>query len=345
MTSIMQEMYVGLDVHKNFIQGCVLDKEGKVILEQKLRNEPHSMDLFLSNITQDSKIALESCSCWQYVYDYLYDAGYKELVLANPSRVRLIATSRKKTDKHDAKVLADLLRMNMLPESYAPPLDVRYERQITRHRLSLVRLRADVKRKVNALLLRHGYQHEYSDLFGKVGMQQLYSLDLPMCDRFELDNYLKTIDFFTEKINSTQDRVEDFVKYNPQARLLMSIKGIDYYSALMISAEIGDVRRFNSAKKIISYAGLNPSISQSGDKCYVGHISKQGNNNLRWILVECANIAVMHDSNLALFYNRIKKRKNHKVAVVATARKLLAIIYAMLMNNRNYIPQRKCKAS
>ncbi|MBI2558627.1 IS110 family transposase [Candidatus Woesearchaeota archaeon] len=96
---------------------------------------------------------------------------------------------------------------------------------------------------------------------------------------------------------------------------------------------------------MISYAGLNPSISQSGDKCYVGHISKQGNNNLRWILVECANIAVMHDSRLALFYHRIKKRKNHKVAVVATARKLLTIIYAMLKNNRNYIPQRKCKAS
>ena len=345
MTSNMQCMYVGLDVHKNFIQGCVLDKEGKVILEQKFKNEPHSMDLFLSNIQQDSKIALESCSCWQYVYDYLSDAGYKELVLANPSRVRLIAESRKKTDRHDAKVLADLLRMNMLPESYAPPLDVRYERQITRHRLSLVRLRADVKRKINALLLRHGYQHEYSDLFGKAGMEQLYSLDLPMCDRFELDNYLKTIDFLTEKIKNTQDRVEDFVKYNPQARLLMSIKGIDYYSALMISAEIGDVRRFNSAKKIISYAGLNPSISQSGDKCYVGHISKQGNNNLRWILIECANIAIMHDSSLALFYHRIKKRKNHKVAVVATARKLLTIIYAMLMSNRNYTPQRKCKAS
>ncbi len=125
----------------------------------------------------------------------------------------------------------------------------------------------------------------------------------------------------------------------------MSIKGIDYYSALMISVEIGDVRRFNSAKKIISYAGLNPSISQSGDNCYVGHISKQGNNNLRWILVECANIAIMHDSMFALFYHRIKKRKNHKVAIVATARKLLTIIYAMLKNNINYVPQRKCKAS
>lgn len=344
MTSNKQT-YVGLDVHKNFIQACVLDSEGTILLEQKLKNDPHSMDLFLLNVSKDSKIALESCSCWQFVYDYLYDAGYKNLVLANPLRVRLIAESRKKTDRNDAKALADLLRMNMLPESYAPPLEVRYERQITRHRLSLVRLRADVKRKVNSLLLRHGYQHEYSDLFGRAGMQQLRSIDLPMCDRFELDNYLQTISFLTVKIEDTQERVEEFVKYNPQSRLLMSIKGVDYYSALMIGAEIGDIRRFSAVKRLISYAGLNPSVHQSGNTCHTGHISKQGNNNLRWILIQCSNIAIRYDSRFATFYNRIKKSRNHNIAIVATARKMLTVIYAMLRNNQNYIPQKKCKAS
>lgn len=132
MTSNKQS-YVGLDVHKNFSQGCILDEQGSVILEQKFRNEPHHLDLFLLNARKDSKIALESSSCWQYVYDYLADAGY-DVVLANPSRVRLIAESRKKTDKHDAKILADLLRMNRLPESYAAPFHVRVQRQITRHR-------------------------------------------------------------------------------------------------------------------------------------------------------------------------------------------------------------------
>jgi len=88
------------------------------------------MDTFLLNVPKDSKIVLESCSCWQYVYDYLDDAEYKNLHLANPIRVRLIAESRKKTDKVDAKALANLLRVNLLPESYAPPLLVRYERQI-----------------------------------------------------------------------------------------------------------------------------------------------------------------------------------------------------------------------
>ena len=86
--------YIGLDVHKKFSQGCVLDKEGNVILEQKFKNNPHSMDMFLLNVKkEDSKIVLESCSCWQYVYDYLRDAGYN-VVLANPLQVSLIGKSR-----------------------------------------------------------------------------------------------------------------------------------------------------------------------------------------------------------------------------------------------------------
>jgi transposase len=345
MTSNTMQQYVGLDVHKKFIQGCILDENGKVVLEQKFKSEPHSMDMFLLNVSKDSKIVLESCSCWQYVYDYLDDAEYKDLHLANPLRVRLIAESRKKTDKVDAKALANLLRVNLLPESYAPPLSVRYERQITRHRLSIVRLRSDVKRKIHALLLRHGIEYEFSDVFGKAGIKYLYSLDLPECDRFELDNYVKTIEFLTERVNETQERVEEYANHSPQSRLLMTIPGIDYYSALMISAEIGDIRRFNTAKKLISYAGLNPSISQSGEKCYTGHIAKQGNNNLRWILGQCANVAVMNDSRLALFYQRIKKCKRHNIAITATARKILTIIYAMLKNNTKYAPLKKCKAS
>lgn len=345
MTSTIMQRYVGLDVHKKFIQGCVLDNEGKVILEQKFKSEPHSMDMFLLNVPENSKIVLESCSCWQYVYDYLDDAGYKDLHLANPSRVGLIAKSKKKTDKNDARILADLLKANLLPESYAAPLDVRNERQITRHRLSLVRLRTDVKNKIHALLLRHGIEHAFSDLFGKSGIKYLYSLDLPMCDRFELDNYTKTIEFLTERINETQERVEEFAKQIPQARILMTIPGIDYYSALMIHAEIGDIRRFNSAKKLVSFAGLNPSISQSGDKCYVGHIAKQGNSNLRWILGQCSNITIMHDSRFATFYQRLRKSKSHNIAITATARKMLNIIFAMLQNNRNYVPLKKCKAT
>lgn len=341
----MQQMYVGLDVHKSFSQGCILDDKGNIVLEQKFKNDPHSMDIFLLNVKKDdSKIVLESCSCWQYVYDYLQDAGY-QVTLANPLQVSLIARSRKKTDKNDAKILADLLRTNMLPTSYAAPKDIRDERQITRHRASLVYMGAQIKHKVNAILLRHGIEHGYSDLFGEAGKEYMRSLDLPMCDRFELDNYLSLLRHIEVKVESTQERVDDFVAHNPHARLLMTVPGISYYSALMISAEIGDIRRFNSAKKIISYAGLNPSVYQSGNKCITGHISKQGNKNLRWILTQVSHVAVQHDIALRSFFLRIRKTRGTNIAVTATARKLLTIIYAMLKNNSKYYALQVRKAS
>ena len=132
MTSIKQ-LYVGLDTHKKFTIGCVKDKEGNTIFERKFKSEPHDIDKFLVNVPRDSKIALESSSCWQYVFDYLEDKGYK-VFLSNPSKTRLIGESKKKTDWEDARKLADLLRMNMLPLSYAAPLHIRMQRQITRHR-------------------------------------------------------------------------------------------------------------------------------------------------------------------------------------------------------------------
>jgi transposase len=328
--------YVGLDVHKNFTQSCILDKDGKVILEQKFKNDPHSMDFFLLNVKKkDSKIVLESCSCWQYLYDYLTDAGY-DVVLANPMQVSLIAKSRKKTDKKDAKILADLLRTNMLPTSYAAPRDVRDERQITRHRSSLVYLKAQIKHKIHAILLRHGIEHGYSDLFGEAGKEYIRSLDLPMCDRFELESYLSLIRHLEFRVEKTQERVEDFVRYNPNARLLMTVPGISYYSALMITAEIGDIRRFNSGKQLISYGGLNPSVYQSGNTLRTGHISKQGNKNLRWILTQVVHVTVQHDQRLKLFFHRIKRRRGTNIAITATSRKLLTIIFAMLKNNSKY---------
>jgi transposase len=330
------KQYVGLDVHKSFSQGCILDEKGNVILEHKFKNDPHSVDMFLLNVKKDdSKIVLESCSCWQYMYEYMTEAGY-QVVLANPCQVSLIAKSKKKTDKNDAKILADLLRTNMLPMSYAAPRDIREQRQITRHRCSLVYFGSQIKNKVHAILLRHGIEHEYSDLFCESGKQYLMSIDLPMADRYELDNYLSLLRHIETRVEETQKRVEDYVADNPHARLLMTIPGISYYSALMISAEIGDIRRFNSSKQLTSYAGLNPSVYQSGNKCITGHISKQGNIQLRWILTQISHVAVRHDRRLALFFHRIKRTRGTSIAITATARKLLLIIYAMLKSRQNY---------
>ncbi|MBI4450882.1 IS110 family transposase [Candidatus Woesearchaeota archaeon] len=332
------QQFVGLDVHKAIIYGVVLDEEGNVAFERKFKSDPHELDEFLVNVQPDSKIALESCSCWQYVYDYLHDAGYENVMLANPLGVRLIGESRKKTDKRDAFALADLLRMNRLPEAYAAPFDVRVKRQITRHRLSLVGLQTEVKNKIHAILLRHGINvdDQYSDVFGKAGIEYLRSLDLPYCDRFELDQYLSIIEMLMKRIEMTQQRIEELAGDDPDARVLMSMPGISYYSALMIKAEIGDIRRFPDHERLTSYAGLNPSVYQSSNTCITGHISKQGSKHLRWILVQAANVAVQHDRTLGAFYKRLAKGKGHSKAIVATARKMLKYAHTMMTHNIPY---------
>ncbi|WP_207890128.1 transposase, partial [Natrarchaeobius chitinivorans] len=122
------------------------------------------------------------------------------------------------------------------------------------------------------------------------------------------------------------------------AQLLMTIPGVSYFTSLLITSELGEIDRFSSAKKVISYAGLDPSIRQSGDKEVRGGISKEGSAPLRWALVQCANVAVRFDDYLGQFYNRLKQRKNHNIAIVATARKMLVAMFHMLSREEVYDP-------
>lgn len=327
--------YVGMDTHKSFSQVCVMDEEGNAIMAEKVPNTPQAVDAFIAKLEPGSRIVMEASSCWEYLYDYLEQNGF-DMKLANPLKTKAIASARIKTDSIDAETLAHLLRANLIPESYVPPQYVRDERQVVRLRASLVDIRTQVKNKIHALLARNGITYEFSDLFGKAGMEFLQTLELPAASRFELDQYLTLLPVLDEKIETVQRQIEGMAEDNYHAKLLMTIPGISYYSALMIMSEIGDITRFESGKHLCSFAGLVPSVYQSGNTCRTGHITRQGSAWLRWILVQAANRIVGSDTVLARFYLKLKQRKGHKTAVVATARKLLTYIYIMLRNNIPY---------
>lgn len=335
----MQEyrQYVGLDVHKKFVYGVVKDKDGNTIFKKKFNTEPQDMDLFLLNVIKyDSIVAIESCSCWQYAYDYLTDAGYN-VVLAHPLGVQALKKIRKHTDKDDAELLADLLRTNMLPQSYAAPDDIRVKRQITRHKHSLVCLQTQIINMSHAILLRHGINNlPYSDAFCKKGIQYLQSLDLPSCDRFELDNYLDVIQMLETKKEGTSEVIEDIAVDDPAVRLVMTMPGMGHYAATTFVAEIGDIRRFEHKDKVASFAGLAPKVHQSGETLRIGHITKQGDRNLRWIMVQAANVAVQHDKTLGSMYKRLVFKKGHNKAIVAVARRMTTLLYTMLKLNLEY---------
>ena len=164
----------------------------------------------------------------------------------------------------------------------------------------------------------------------------LHSLYLPDNYRIALEGNLTVLDVVRKEIQLASKRVQRLAEEDCDAIVLMSIPGMGYYSALLTKSEIGDVKRFQSAKQLCAYAGLVPSTYASGNTCFHGHITKQGSRWLHWILIEAAIHAVKRPGVLRRFYFRVERRKGGQIAKIATARKLLEWIYHILKDGRTY---------
>jgi transposase len=329
-------LYVGVDVGKSKCRASMMSPEGKIIKEIDFSNNSTGISSLISHLSVDNHVVMESTGpYWLDLYNHLDDL-HIAVVLANPLKTKTIASARIKSDKVDARILAHLLRTNLIPECYVPPKEMREIRSLVRHRVSIVKLRTMVKNKVHALVDKNGLKHEFSDLFGKAGMKWLESLELSGLDRLMLDNYLLHLESLNVQIERVDDEITSKASVDKDVRILMSLTGISVYSALLIKSEIGTIERFADYKKLVSWAGLAPSLHQSGDVEYHGSITKQGSTMLRWIMVEAARVASNHDARLRAFYERVKQRRGDQKAVVALANKMLKIIWFMLTWKEEY---------
>ena len=329
-------MYVGVDVGKRKCRAAIMNTEGKIIKELDFNNNLQGINSLTSLLSLDDHVVMESTGpYWLDLYNHL-DELHIAVVLANPLKTKAIASARIKSDKVDARILAHLLRTDLIPECYVPPKEMREIRSLVRHRLSTVKLRTMVKNKVHALVDRNGLKHEFSDLFGKAGMQWLKSLELSGLDRLMLDNYLMHLENLDLQIEKVDDEITSRASVDGDVMLLMSLTGVSVYSALLIKSEIGAVDRFADYKKLVSWAGLAPSLHQSGDVEYHGNITKQGSTMLRWVMVESARVASVFDPRLKSFYERVKARRGDQKAVVAIANKMLKSIWFMLSRKEPY---------
>ncbi len=333
-------IYIGLDVHKNLCYATFVDERGEVVDRRKFPNTREGVSRFVSELSSADSVVMEATSHWQYIYDALEEAGV-EVCLSHPLKTRAIADARIKTDKVDSEILAQLLRTNFLPRAYVPSREIRDFRAIVRYRAAVNKARVEVKNRIHALLAKHGVRHEFSDLFGKRGIEFLKELELSGVDKVILISELKHLEFLNRELENLSRHIADLSVEMKEVRLLMTIPGVDFYSALVILSEIGSVERFSSAKKLCSYAGLVPGVHSSGGRVYHGRITKQGSRYLRWILVQVAHVAVRREGRLRDFYLRLARRKGKKVAIVACARKLLVWIYHMLVRAEPYCEERK----
>lgn len=326
--------YIGMDIHKQFTVAVVKDEQGNKIAEDKFDNSEDNFGNFMQIFKpEETKIVIESTCVWEYIYEILETKSY-EVKLANPLRTRAIAEARMKTDSVDASTLADLLRANLVAESYIPPKEIRRLREITRARRTFVKQTTQIKNKIHAILIKRGV---------KIPTKTLCKSTLTwLKEKFKEDNvflhYLNLLEYHTAELKSVDLMIKEIAEKNSNAKLLMTIPGIGSTRSLDIAAEIGEIERFPTADKFCSYAGLVPSIYQSGNTLRFGKLVRQASKVLKYTLIEASwNIVRTRESNLLQeFYKKLAKKKGKQKAICATARKLCCVVYAMLKNQEEF---------
>jgi transposase len=342
--------HLGIDVGKRKCRAVIKDDKGKILDEFFFGNDANGIDNLLSRVqsnrscnttttTTTTQAVLESTgNMWMRIHDTLEENGI-DTILANPYKTKIIAEAKIKSDKLDARILSDLLRTDLIYESYVPKQEDRDKRSLVRHRITLSRTKTKLVNKVHAILDKYDFKTDLTNIFGISGIEWLKSL-LPMVsptDRIILNTSIESIQTINQQIDVVSKKISEYACRNDKdVRILLSITGIDVFSAMLISSEIVDVKRFSTPWKLVSYTGLAPSTRESAGKTITGRITKQGSPWLRWILVQCALVAVKYDSRLGAFYIGIKNRKGHGKAIVATAKELLVIIWYMLTRRELY---------
>lgn len=331
-------LFAGLDMHTESITGTIKDEKGNPVRVEKVEtNKAGAKKLFARLQKKNITAVFEASRNWPR-YAGLIQPYCNKVIMAHPLKVRAIASARIKTDVIDSNTLSDLLRANLIPESYMPPLDIVELREVLRYRAGLSRMRGQLKTKAKSILSREGKKCEIDEVTGKRARLWLNNLELSDLNRKELDYTVSLIDNLSSEIKK-YDKVIERLQYKyPEVEILKSIVGINTFSGMMILAEMADISRFSSPNKLACYAGIVPSTYQSSQTQYSGRITKQGNAHLRWILTQCAHASIKsrYSHKLKRFYLRIERKKGKQKAIVATARKMLVVIWHLLNKNEYY---------
>jgi len=336
--------YVGIDHHRQYSHMTVMDQMGQVLRSGRVPNLQNEIGKFLEGFEAVEAVIETGRSSYTMV-DVLEEMGIA-VKIAHPNEVKAIARAKIKTDKRDSEVLAHLSRMNMIPEVYRRSPENRRDQRILRQRAFYVRAMTALKNRVYALLaqqkeeVRQEVARE-TNIFSAKGQKTLLGLELTRGEKRLLEALLKTYRHLETRIAESTALVEKIYEESREAQLIRTIPGFGKYLSVLVAVEIADLSRFADAAHLHAYAGVIPSVHSSGDKTYYGKIIRAGNRWLRWAAVEAVWPAIRADFDLRCFYERLARRKGANKAKVATARRLLTIIYKVWKEQRNYIPYRR----
>lgn len=330
------EYFVGVDLHKHFFVYHATDREGNELLKGRFESLHEEVDTLFNLFETPPSVVVEATGAWMWFVRILQESGCK-VTLAHPLKVKATASAKIKTDSIDAKTLCHLLRTNLIPESYMASLEEQENRELIRGRICLVHDRTQIKNRIVAILSKENLRFSGTDMFGTKGRQWLSGQNLSDAKGYMVNTYLQRLDQIGKTIDDLDWKIKEKSGSIPEIKLLWSIPGIGTTTAFLLASEIGDVKRFKSAKAFSSYFGLVPRLSQSSSHAYYGRITKLGNPYVRWALLQTAQRACRWDLEFGSYVARLSKRCGKKKALVALSRKLATVVYCILREKREYI--------
>jgi len=335
--------YVGVDLHKQSISLCVVelaDRERKIIERRKFRcDEEEQMAEYFAKLGE-YQLVVEATASYEW-FVQLVEPTADRVLLAHPGHLRVIAQSKRKTDKLDAQTLAEFLALDQIPEAWRPTPRVRQHRTLVRHRNFVIGRSTSVKNKLRRILSH--YNADLKNLFTQQGRKYLATIELSEADRFVTDLLCEELDQHSERLKTVDKQLKAFAKQasvaEQEARaVLASMPCVGPVTIDVVLAEAGDIRRFGSQRKATAYAGLAPGIRESAGKAKQLGITKQGSRLLRMILVETAWRLVNKTRRWGSLYEKLKVRCGAKKAIVAIARRVWCVMISILRSGQKYQP-------
>ena len=329
--------YVGIDWAYRRAAFCAMTQSGAISHEGVVAADEDGLIRLVLRLGSDVTACVEMMSGAVWVRDRLRAAGWK-VEVAHARKVRDVAPLACKTDKVDARVLAELCRRDLVPELWIPSLKDRELRERLRRRMHLVRMRASAMNRIFGLLTQWGLRLSLRRLGQADAMTLLEGRGVPEVWRRSIAEALAVIDLLDARIAPLDRELGPLARADARVVLLETIPGVGPLLALTLASEIGDVARFRSPRKLIGYAGLAPNINQSGDRSRTGALSKAGSRTLRWAAVEAAQHAWRPSNPWHQLYTDLATRAGKNPAKSTVARKILIAAWHVLSRQQPFSP-------
>jgi transposase len=324
------ERAIGIDLHKNRFTVCYLQKTG--VYQIKEYEIKKGLEEFKKTLKKEDEVAVESTGNTAYFVREI-KKSVNVVKIINPTQFKIISHSVKKTDEKDAVIIARYLGKDLIPEVRMRTKEESQMASLISTRDKFVKLRTVLKNKIHSILNANGIVTRTEMFNSKKELDNVLKIDIDEAYKFELGIIIEQIHGLNKAIDQIEKKLTERGSKIDGYKNLTSIKGIGDLTATILLSTIGDINNFPDDKRLAAYFGIVPRVEVSNESSHYGRITKMGNKIARTALVQSTLIAIRYNPYLKTFYNKLKARKGAGKAIIATSRKLLAIIYRTLKNN------------